>query len=196
MIWLCLAGILSAGSAWGNPTGKWSCNDGGSCYLRQTGSTIVWYGESSADRPAWANVFSGRIHRDRIDGRWVNVPKGCSGGSGSLELAVVKNGTELRVIKKSGGLVDTRWTRSAVDTIGDPANPSEAVPVDKACIRFDPAAVALGRVDGSWKIVDSGRWLFDLGKDEVVARQAIRRHGFSHTCVVGRPDPGFTYLRR
>ena len=279
VIWFCLAGILSVGNAWGDLTGKWSCNDGGSYYLRQTGSTIVWYGESAADRPAWANVFSGRIHRDRIDGRLVDVPKGRSSGSGSLELVVAKNGTQLRVIEKSGGFIGTRWTRSAAHTIGerpvrplrlsdnetcirfDPATvalkqtdgrwkigdggqwlfdfasdrtaaqralqlihhyrmdracfigrpepaftymlakggvPSGAVPGD-SCLAFDPVGLRISKIDDRWKIADGRRWLFDFGTNEADARQAlaaIRRHGFSHTCVVGRPDPGFTYLRR
>ena len=94
---------MLATNAWGNLTGKWSCNDGGSYYLRQTGSSIVWYGESAADRPAWANVFSSHIHRDRITGSWADVPKGRATGAGDLELVVEKNGTALRVTKKSGG---------------------------------------------------------------------------------------------
>jgi hypothetical protein len=197
ILWLCLTGLLLTGNAWGNLTGKWSCNDGGSYYLRQTGSSIVWYGESAADRPEWANVFSGRIYQGRITGSWADVPKGRSTGAGDLELVVEKSGTALRVVKKSGGFVGTRWTRSAANTIGrrtvSPLRPSG----DQDCVRFNPATAALKLVDGRWKIVDGGQWLFDFASDRSAAGRALRliqHYRMDRVCFIGRPEPAFTYM--
>ena len=47
--------------------------------------------------------------------------------------------------------------------------------------------------------MSGGQWLFDFGKNETEARKAlavIKRHGFTRSCFVGRPNPDFTYLRR
>jgi hypothetical protein len=57
----------------------------------------------------------------------------------------------------------------------------------------------VANIGGSWKIGSSRQWLFDFGKSETRAQQAlavIKQHGFTHSCVVGRPNPEFTYLRR
>jgi hypothetical protein len=67
------------------------------------------------------------------------------------------------------------------------------------CVPFDPRAIEVRFVHGSWKIADGRHWLFDFGDKESEARQAlaiIRKHGFTNSCFVGRPDPRFRYLRR
>jgi len=67
------------------------------------------------------------------------------------------------------------------------------------CLRFDPDAIEVKRVGAGWKIVQGSRWLMDFGAKEDEARTAfriIKKHGFTYTCYVGRPDPSMTYFRK
>ena len=67
-------------------TGAWQCSDGGSYYVRQVGSTVVWFGEHPS--MAWANIFVGESTDAGISGRWIDVPKGATRGSGTIDLAI------------------------------------------------------------------------------------------------------------
>ncbi len=67
------------------------------------------------------------------------------------------------------------------------------------CIAFNPATTEVKEVQGRWKIADGSHWLFDFEGKQDEARQAlavIKRHGFTHSCFVGRPDPSLQYLRK
>lgn len=188
---------MLASTAWGDLTGRWSGNDGGSYYLRQTGNRVHWYGEAADAKPAWSNVFSGRIDGTRIKGNWADVPKGRTTGAGELELMFEKDGNELRVVSKTGGFAGSRWTRMA-------ANASAARPLkprkpsgNEDCVRFDPAVIALRQVKGRWKIVDGDHWLFDFGFNQAAAQQSLKvigRYHMNRACFIGRPDPLFAYM--
>ncbi|HSO18283.1 MAG TPA: hypothetical protein VLT88_02425 [Desulfosarcina sp.] len=193
---VCLAGLLAA-TARADLTGRWSGNDGGTYYLRQQGSTLVWYGEAAPNHPAWSNVFTGRIREGRIKGRWTDVPKGRRAGSGILELAVEENGTLLRAVDKSADFGATRWLRLPART--STAGPMQRLlpPSDGDCAGFDPESLMVRRQDGGWKIVGNGRWLFDFGPDRAAAEHAlrvIRHYRMDRTCAIGRPEPAFTYM--
>ncbi|OEU77808.1 MAG: hypothetical protein BA865_12395 [Desulfobacterales bacterium S5133MH4] len=92
-------------------TGKWSCDDGGTYYLRQIGNTLYWYGERDKTKPGWSNVLTGRIKGGEIRGNWADVPKGRTMSSGNLHLAIKQGGNVLVAIKKTGGFGGSRWTR-------------------------------------------------------------------------------------
>lgn len=92
-------------------TGKWSCDDGGTYYLRQIGNSLYWYGERDKTKPAWSNILTGRIKGDQIRGNWADVPKGRTMSSGNLYLAIKGGGNVLVATKKSGGFGGSRWTR-------------------------------------------------------------------------------------
>lgn len=67
------------------------------------------------------------------------------------------------------------------------------------CVSFNPETTEVKNVGGRWKIVDGSHWLFDFGAKESEARQAlaiIKKYGFNKSCFVGRPHPGFKYLRK
>jgi len=67
------------------------------------------------------------------------------------------------------------------------------------CIAFNPRTAQVAQINGRWKIVDGNHWMFDFGNNADEARSAlavIRKHGFSQTCYVGRPNPSFKYMRR
>ena len=177
-------------------TGRWSCNDGGTYYLRQAGSRIDWYGEAADAQPAWSNVFSGRVHDGRITGNWTDVPKGRTMGSGELELAVENDGNALRVVNKTGGFIGSRWTRRAAETVvSRPVRLRKPSGKDD-CVRFNPTRLDVEQVNGRWKIVDDGHWLFDFGTNQAAARKAldvIRHYRLDRSCTVGRPST-FSYM--
>ena len=184
-------------TAWGDLTGRWSGNDGGIYYLRQTGNQVHWYGEATDEPPAWSNVFSGRAQGTRIKGKWADVPKGRTSGTGELELVLEKDGNALRVINKTGGFAGSRWVRIAADASATrplkPRQPSGG----GDCMRFDPAALSVRQVQGRWKIVDGDHWLFDFGSNPSAARQSLKvihHYRMDRACAVGRPDPSFTYM--
>ena len=67
------------------------------------------------------------------------------------------------------------------------------------CISFNPGSIDVANNSGRWKIVDGSHYMFDFGNEKAEANQAlavIRKHGFTKSCFVGRPDPGFEYLRK
>lgn len=186
-----------ASNAWGDLTGRWSCNDGGTYYLRQTDRQIRWYGEAADAQPAWANVFSGRIHKSRIKGNWADVPKGRTEGSGDLELVIEKDGNALRAVNKTGGFAGSRWTRLVTDApvtrLLKPLKPSG----NEDCIQFNPATVIVHQMNGRWKIVDGGHWLFDFESNQAAAHNAlnvIKHYRMNRACFVGRPNPSFSYM--
>lgn len=183
--------------AWGDLTGRWSCNDGGTYYLRQAGSQVHWYGEAADAQPAWSTVFSGRIHQGRIKGNWADVPKGRTAGSGDLELVIEKDGNTLRAVNKTGGLSGSRWMRVGTDAAGTrPMKPLKP-PKNEDCVRFNLATVRVRQVNARWKIVDGDHWLFDFGSNRAAADRAlkvIRYYRMDRYCCVGLPDPSFSYM--
>jgi len=184
-------------AAWGDLSGRWSGNDGGTYYLRQTNGTVHWYGEATKAQPAWSNVFSGRIYGNRIKGSWADVPKGRTMGAGNLELVLEKDGNELRVVNKTGGFTASRWTRIKTDLSVTRPLMQLKPPGNGDCVGFDPAALGVRQVKGRWKIVDGDHWLFDFGPDQAAAHQSlqvIRHYRMDRVCSVGRPTPLFSYM--
>ncbi len=93
-------------------TGRWKGNDGGIYYIRQVGSAVVWFGESSTTdgRPRFANVAIGTREGANVSLRWADLPKcGLSGRGDHLQLSVSDAST---IVKTSGaGFGGSRWTR-------------------------------------------------------------------------------------
>ncbi len=59
-------------------TGKWFCDDGGTSYVRQVGDELWWTGRSGepkGEKKAFANIFHGTIHGNKITGSWVEQPR-------------------------------------------------------------------------------------------------------------------------
>ncbi len=165
--------------------------------MRQTGRQIHWYGEAADTQPAWSNVFVGRIEEGRIKGNWADVPKGRTAGLGSLELVLEKDGNALRAVSKTGGFGGSRWMRLASDTTGSrPLKPLRPSGSDD-CVSFDPATASVHQVNGRWKIIDGTHWLFDFGSNQAAAHtalNAVRHYRMDRFCIVGRPDPSFSYM--
>jgi len=67
------------------------------------------------------------------------------------------------------------------------------------CVSFNNSNANVRRINGRWKIVDSGHMMFDFGNNQQEARKSLRiikRYGFNKSCFVGRPGPSFSYLRK
>lgn len=73
-------------------------------------------------------------------------------------------------------------------------------PMDgETCVAIDPERTMVSKRQGRWIIASGKRRLFDFGKRQTDAKQAlaiIRQHDFTHRCQVGRPSANFIYLRR
>ncbi|BBO84610.1 hypothetical protein DSCO28_51760 [Desulfosarcina ovata subsp. sediminis] len=191
-----LFGLLAA-TAWADLTGRWTCNDGGTYYLREQAGQIYWYAEAKGTPPAWATVFSGRMVDGAIEGHWINVPKGRATGSGELKLVVEKDGQRLRAVERSSGFKGSRWTR--LDSAAHASSPLTRLKpsAGEDCVQFDPARTGVQQVSGRWKITDGAHWLFDFGNNAAAARKAldvIRHYRMDRACFVGRPQPAFTYM--
>ena len=91
-------------------TGTYSCNDGGTYYLRQIGNQLWWFGQSGDDGATWSNVFKGTIRGRTVSGTWADVPKGTiqSGGVMNIQRLSVD---KFRVINQTGNFGGTEWTR-------------------------------------------------------------------------------------
>ena len=69
----------------------------------------------------------------------------------------------------------------------------------ESCVPIDPERVTISKLQGRWMIISGKHRLFDFGKRQTEAKQAlaiIRQYGFTHRCRVGRPSANFIYLRR
>ncbi|MGG7056075.1 endonuclease/exonuclease/phosphatase family protein [Nitrosomonas sp. ANs5] len=104
------------GSGIADLTGVWMGDDGGIYYIRHQGNDLVWFGELSGQ---FSNVFrctipSGLpdniIIRNSFSGLWTDVPKGRTGGNGTLVFQIRDAFTLLR-LSVTGGFGGTRWDR-------------------------------------------------------------------------------------
>lgn len=93
-------------------SGTWTSDTGATYYLRQIGSEVFWYGENDPTTPSWSNVAHGKYHSSRLILSWGDVPKGTVTQSGVLVLKVLNAGTTLQAISKTGGFVDSTWTKN------------------------------------------------------------------------------------
>ena len=96
--------------AFADLTGRWSCNDGGTYYIRQIGRDVYWFGELSPTSPTWSNVAVGQIIGNQINLRWADVPKGTIMQSGNLILRL-ETPNRAAATYKTGGFGGSVWTR-------------------------------------------------------------------------------------
>jgi hypothetical protein len=65
-------------------------------------------------------------------------------------------------------------------------------------IAFDPANLAIRRINNRWKLVEGSHHILDFPNqtEANTALRIIRKYGFTRICFVGRPFPSMTYFRR
>jgi hypothetical protein len=69
--------------------------------------------------------------------------------------------------------------------------------VREDCLPFNLDGVSVAFIQGDWKIVNGGQWMFDFGNQEQQARRAldiIHYYRMDATCFAGRPHPPMGYL--
>ena len=71
------------GQSWaGDLSGPWTGSGGGKYWIRQVGSCLWWYGESSNGGKDFTNVFFGTVKNvgstSTVEGVWADVPRGPS----------------------------------------------------------------------------------------------------------------------
>ncbi len=198
MLMACLL-FLPAVCTGANMTGRWTCDDGGIYYMRQTGKLLYWYAENNNDVvPAWTTVFHGRIYGKQIHGKWADVPKGRHTGSGDLKLMVEDDGNTLRKLEKDSDYRGALWTR--LDRNNTARRPLKRLRPsgEDTCMEFTPSAVQVRQLNNRWLLVEGDHWLFDFGDDQPAARKAftvINHYRMDRACFIGNPDtPAFSYF--
>lgn len=80
----------------------WSCNDGGTYYVKINGDQFYWVGESLDQGKTWTNIFIGEIDNKRVSGKWFDLCKGNHSLKGDLTLEIYKDNTCFSVIESTG----------------------------------------------------------------------------------------------
>jgi hypothetical protein len=91
-------------------TGVFSCNDGGTYYVRQVGNIVWWVGVSSDQGASWTNVYKGTISGSAVFGTWSDVPAGGAQGWGIMNL-VIHSPYSFDSSYKTGGFGGSHWSR-------------------------------------------------------------------------------------
>jgi hypothetical protein len=95
----------------GDLTGIWQCNDGGTYFLRQVGGDLWWYGRDGGGGDNWTNVFHGQIQGFEVIGYWADIPVGRFARSdGKLQLRIDNPG-RLLLSNQSGNFGGSEWKR-------------------------------------------------------------------------------------
>jgi hypothetical protein len=103
-------------------TGRWTCDDGGTYFLRKIGNVLWWYGESTDAGTSWSNVFRGIVQGNQINGQWADVPKGKASSGGEMSL-VLEQAFTLKAISKTGGFGGGTWTFNNASSPSPPVPP-------------------------------------------------------------------------
>lgn len=132
-----------------NLSGIWVSGSGGRYYLRQSGELIIWYGESSAANPDWAQAAIGRRNvGGNLDMIWVDLPKGDSANTGIMK-AQVGPGAKFDSLSNSGPMGDTAWTRESA---------SNLPVIDNVAVAVATSTPPAFNLSGVWECDDGGRY--------------------------------------
>lgn len=95
------------------------------------------------------------------------------------------------------GLAWALATVAALAWLGPLCRAADEPEVREDCISFNLDSASVAPIQGSWKIVDGGHWMFDFGSQEQQARRAleiIHYYRMDATCFAGRPHAPMGYL--
>jgi len=208
LLLVCL--VCIPGYAIADLTGIWTCNDGGTYYVRQIGNEVLWYGENDARHPRWSNVFHGNLSSrgNTLIGTWADVPKGRTSGMGEMRIRIKADGNIMESYHQTGGFGGSIWTRRGYRPHASSAGSSQILPppvrrihprhAREDCIPFDPDQLTLVSQNERWKIKEGrSHWLYDFGENRTEASKAlsiIRYYRANQSCYVGRPGPSMHYI--
>jgi len=119
LLFLCFFMVFSAQNSFGGNadlekklTGVWSCDDGGTYYIRLIGRDVYWLGESAGGGKGWTNIFMGKLAGRRIKGSWSDVPKGGADNHGTMDLQLSPDGLSFTTVSGGQGFTGKVWWRS------------------------------------------------------------------------------------
>lgn len=90
--------------------GTWSCSDGGTYQIKQSGTSITWEAASADEGRTWSHTFVGTIQGDKIPGRFEDHPPGQYRNRGELTLRIV-GGSKLEYVSSSVPFGGRVWNR-------------------------------------------------------------------------------------
>ncbi|MBK8303498.1 MAG: hypothetical protein WBC19_07635 [Pyrinomonadaceae bacterium] len=90
--------------------GTWSCSDGGTYQIKQSGTSITWEGASADGGRTWSHTFVGTIQGDKIVGRFEDHPPGRFTGRGDLTLRIIGR-SKLEYVSSSVPFGGRVWSR-------------------------------------------------------------------------------------
>lgn len=141
-----------------NLTGVWKGGSNGRYYLRQSGETVYWYGESSTNSPAWAQVAIGKRNADnQLIMDWYDVPKGNSAASGTLTAGVMPD-NKLSEETHTGPLNESDWTLQT-------QTPSYPLVEQQGAVLLLPTQLNLS---GVWKDLSGARYYLTQKNNRIV----------------------------
>lgn len=130
-------------------------DDGGLYYVAETDDgTVVWFGEWGSwdvrfslgfEHRAFANVFIGQRSGSTVEGRFVDVPKGRTRGSGALRLDFERGASEFRRLSGSFGGTEFRRVTDSESTTA-------------AFTRPEYSGAVTGDLTGVWLCDDGGTY--------------------------------------
>jgi len=108
-----LASTAARSSTW-NLTGTWIGQDDGVFVVKQSGSTVTWYGHA-ADNKTWAHDFKGTITGDYLVGHFKDRPGFTNRYEGDIAIHIVDNDSFVWIPSHNGvtslAILTRSWTR-------------------------------------------------------------------------------------
>jgi hypothetical protein len=89
-----------------NLTGEWSCDDGGTYTIRQSGSKVSWEGVGIL----FTHTFNGVIKNNIIDGKFFDHPPGVNRLSGELKVRII-DANRMEKVEACCNFGGSVWTR-------------------------------------------------------------------------------------
>lgn len=178
-------------------SGIWKGDNGGTFYIQEDRGNIYWYAEQLTRNPYWAHIFTGKIKDHKIDGIWIDVPKGKRRTRGRLAAEVTADGKYILI--QAPGFDNTRlyrWDNKPVSAESDAILTKPPV-VREVCVPFDPSFTRIDLIEGRWTIVEGKKKLFDFDRNRIEAEKAlsvIKHYRMDAVCSVGENDPVMRYL--
>ncbi len=136
--------VVTAKKSYSAITKVFKGSDNALYYVREIGSKVYWFGETS--NGGFANVFIGTRSGNIVTGKWADVPKGGAKNNGTLKIKVSTNGKKLTKINQTGGFSCSSWNETSL--------PSNTYGERPAGFK----ANTITNLDGLWKCNDNGNY--------------------------------------
>ena len=178
-------------------SGIWKGDTGGTFYIQEDRGKVYWYAEQLTRNPYWAHVFTGKIKDLKINGTWIDVPKGKRRTRGRLQAELTADGKYILIKAPGFGITRLyRWENKPVSADSTAVMTRPPIIMEN-CVPFNPASIRVSLRDGRWTIAEDNRELFDFDRSRTEAEKAlsvIQHYKMNSVCTVGEDDPVIRYL--